>query len=166
MTTMKVARAAGSGGSVPVEACQICGNSQLETTLSLGYMPPVNQMVPAGKYRGSNRGSPPHCSIAENVNWCARPRRRSGDLPAGISTSSMTKILRDIFAELTRVSKMLGLTKDDLAIDIGSNDGVDPNFQKGGHRILGIEPPTFRKSRMNAASQRCSATSAKTLRAR
>ena len=45
MFPTKVARGAGSGGSVPVECCQICGHEKLETVLSLGYMPPVNQMV-------------------------------------------------------------------------------------------------------------------------
>ena len=44
----KVARAAGTGASVPVECCQVCGHAPLETVLSLGYMPPVNQMVPIG----------------------------------------------------------------------------------------------------------------------
>ena len=49
MFPTKVARAAGSGASVPVEACQVCGHEKLETVLSLGYMPPVNQMVPVGQ---------------------------------------------------------------------------------------------------------------------
>ena len=44
----KVARAAGSGGSVPVECCQVCGHAPLAHVLSLGYMPPVNQMVAIG----------------------------------------------------------------------------------------------------------------------
>jgi len=48
MFPAKVARAAGTGASVPVECCQICGHDKLETVLSLGYMPPVNQMVPIG----------------------------------------------------------------------------------------------------------------------
>ena len=45
MFPAKVARAAGTGASVPVECCQVCGHAPLRSVLSLGYMPPVNQMV-------------------------------------------------------------------------------------------------------------------------
>ena len=49
----KVARAAGTGASVPVECCQICGSDRLDDVLSLGYMPPVNQMVAIGEESGA-----------------------------------------------------------------------------------------------------------------
>ena len=42
-------RAAGTGGSVVVERCQVCDSPDLESVLFLGYLPPVNQMRPVGQ---------------------------------------------------------------------------------------------------------------------
>jgi hypothetical protein len=146
----KVARAAGSGGSVPVECCQVCGHAPLETVLSLGYMPPVNQMVPVGEVPRQQPWFPTtllHCEKCELVQLGLAVDPVIIFPPEYPYTSGMTKILRDNFAELyDESSKMLGLTKNDLIIDIGSNDGtLIGNFQKGGHRILGIEPTDVAK---------------------
>ncbi len=146
----KVARAAGSGGSVPVECCQICGNERLETVLSLGYMPPVNQMVPIGEVPRQLPWFPTtllYCGTCELVQLGLAVDPVIIFPPEYPYTSGMTKLLRDNFAELyAESSKLLGLTKDDLCIDIGSNDGtLISNFQKGGHRILGIEPTDVAK---------------------
>jgi hypothetical protein len=146
----KVARAAGTGASVPVECCQICGNSKLETVLSLGYMPPVNQMKPVGEPLTQLPWFPTtllYCDACELVQLGLAVDPVIIFPPEYPYTSGMTKLLRDNFAELyAESSKMLGLTKDDLCIDIGSNDGtLISNFQKGGHRILGIEPTDVSK---------------------
>ena len=150
MFPKKVARAAGSGASVPVECCQICGHASLETVLSLGYMPPVNQMVPIGEVQRQQSWFPTnllYCSNCELVQLGLAVDPVIIFPPEYPYTSGMTRILRDNFAELyAESSKMLGLTKDDLAVDIGSNDGtLISNFQKGGHRILGIEPTDVAK---------------------
>ncbi len=150
MFPKKVARAAGSGASVPVECCQICGHDPLETVLSLGYMPPVNQMVPIGEVQRQQPWFPTnllYCSNCELVQLGLAVDPVIIFPPEYPYTSGMTRILRDNFAELyAESSEMLGLAKDDLAVDIGSNDGtLISNFQKGGHRILGIEPTDVAK---------------------
>ena len=145
MRAMKVARAAGTGASVAVECCQICGHAPLDDVLSLGYMPPVNQMVPIGQQPRQQPWFPTnllHCSKCELVQLgsCVDPVIIFP--PEYPYTSGMTKLLRDNFAELyAESSAMLKLKPDDLIVDIGSNDGtLISNFQHGGHRILGIEP--------------------------
>jgi hypothetical protein len=141
----KVARAAGTAASVPVECCQICGHAPLETVLSLGYMPPVNQMVPIGQVPRQQSWFPTtllHCHNCELVQLGLAVDPTIIFPPEYPYTSGTTKLLRDNFADLQRESAaMLGLADKDLVIDIGSNDGtLLSNFKTGGQRVLGIEP--------------------------
>ncbi len=145
MRPIKVARGAGTGGSVPVECCQICGHAPLDDVLSLGYMPPVNQMVRIGAVPVQQPWFPTnllHCRNCELVQLGTVVDPVIIFPPEYPYTSGMTKLLRDNFADLHRESAaLLGLGPDDLVVDIGSNDGtLISNFQNGGHRILGIEP--------------------------
>jgi hypothetical protein len=141
----KIARAAGSGGSVPVEYCQVCGHAPLGDVLSLGYMPPVNQMVPIGTVPHQQPWFPSnllYCRSCELVQLGLAVDPAIIFPPEYPYTSGTTKLLRDNFADLQRESAaMLGLDKDDLVVDIGSNDGtLLSNFKTAGSRVLGIEP--------------------------
>src|SRR5450759_2315419 len=141
----KVARAAGTGASVPVESCQACGHAPLDDVLSLGYMPPVNQMVPIGQQPRQQPWFPTnllHCQKCDLVQLGLAVDPVIIFPPEYPYTSGTTKLLRDNFADLHRESaSMLGLGAKDLVVDIGSNDGtLLSNFQNGGHRVLGIEP--------------------------
>jgi len=141
----KVARAAGTGASVPIEGCQICGHAPLDAVLSLGYMPPVNQMVPVGRAPHQLPWFPTtllHCHNCDLVQLGLAVDPTIIFPPEYPYTSGTTKLLRDNFADLQRESAaMLGLTDNDLIVDIGSNDGtLLSNFQTGGQRVLGIEP--------------------------
>ena len=145
MRPTKVARGAGTGGSVPVECCQVCGSTQLDDVLSLGYMPPVNQMVPIGQVPRQQPWFPTnllHCRECDLVQLGLAVDPVIIFPPEYPYTSGTTKLLRDNFAELQReAAAMLGLTEKDLVVDIGSNDGtLLSNFQAGGQRVLGIEP--------------------------
>jgi len=150
MFPAKVARAAGSGASVPVECCQVCGNDRLETVLSLGYMPPVNQMVPVGEAPRQLPWFPTtllYCDRCELVQLGIAVDPVIIFPPEYPYTSGMTRVLRDNFSDLYAESaQMLALGKDDFIVDIGSNDGtLIGNFQRGGHRVLGIEPTDVAK---------------------
>jgi SAM-dependent methyltransferase len=146
----KVARAAGTGASVPVESCQVCGHAPLETVLSLGYMPPVNQMVPVGQVPRQQPWFPTdllYCGKCELVQLGLAVDPVIIFPPEYPYTSGTTKLLRDNFADLgAEAGAMLKLTPADLVIDIGSNDGtLLSNFQKAGYRVLGIEPTEVSK---------------------
>jgi SAM-dependent methyltransferase len=140
-----VARAAGTGASVPIESCQVCGHAPLDAVLSLGYMPPVNQMVTIGQVPQQLPWFPTtllHCRNCDLVQLGLAVDPAIIFPPEYPYTSGTTKLLRDNFADLQRESAaMLGLGDKDLVIDIGSNDGtLLSNFKNGGQRVLGIEP--------------------------
>jgi len=137
--------AAGSGGSVPIEVCQVCGHAPLEPILFLGYMPPVNQMRRIEEVPHEQPSYPaqlllcPNCQLAQ-LGLAVDPAIIFP--PEYPYTSGTTRILRENFADLQRETDgLLGLTASDLVIDIGSNDGtLLSNFQAAGQRVLGIEP--------------------------
>jgi C-methyltransferase C-terminal domain/Putative zinc binding domain/Methyltransferase domain len=141
----KIARAAGTGASVPVESCQVCGHEPLNTVLSLGYMPPVNQMVAIGQVPRQQPWFPTillHCPNCDLVQLSLTVDPVIIFPPEYPYTSGTTKLLRDNFAELQReATAMIELGEDDLVVDIGSNDGtLLSNFKAAGIRVLGIEP--------------------------
>jgi C-methyltransferase C-terminal domain/Methyltransferase domain/Putative zinc binding domain len=145
MHPSKVARAAGTGASVPIECCQVCGSTRLDSVLSLGYMPPVNQMVPIGQLPRQQPWFPTtllHCRDCELVQLGLAVDPVIIFPPEYPYTSGTTKLLRDNFADLALESSgLLGLKPQDLVIDIGSNDGtLLSNFKNAGYRVLGIEP--------------------------
>jgi hypothetical protein len=142
---IKVARAARTGASVPIECCQVCGHAPLDDVLSLGYMPPVNQMVQIGTVPHQQPWFPTnllHCRNCDLVQLGLAVDPAIIFPPDYPYTSGTTKLLRDNFADLHRESAaLLGLGADDLVVDIGSNDGtLLSNFKAGGYRVLGIEP--------------------------
>ena len=104
----KIARAAGSGASVPVECCQVCGHAPLADVLSLGYMPPVNQMVPIGELPRQQPWFPTHllhCAKCDLVQLGLAVDPVIIFPPEYPYTSGTTKLLRDNFAELYEIGR-------------------------------------------------------------
>jgi hypothetical protein len=138
-------RAAGTGGSVVVERCQVCDSADLESVLFLGYLPPVNQMWPIGQRPHEQPSYPAEllrCRICQLVQIGLIVDPAILFPPEYPYTSGTTRILRENFAELQRESTpLLGLRGTELIVDIGSNDGtLLENFRAAGHPVYGIEP--------------------------
>ena len=137
--------AAGTKGSVVVDLCQLCGSRDLDPVFFVGYLPPVNTMPAIGTRPEEQPAYPAQvlqckrCALVQ-LGLVVDPQILFP--PSYPYTSGTTKILRENFAEMYQeVSKLYPLKPDDLAVDIGSNDGtLLSNFKNGGHRVLGIEP--------------------------
>lgn len=145
MTGTKPRRAFGTGGSVPVETCQACGSADLESVMFVGYLPPVTTMPPVGSRLEEQPAYPAEllrcakCTLVQ-LGLVVDPKILFA--PSYPYLSGTTKLLRDDFTDLYReIQKTYPLAKDDLVVDIGSNDGtLLGNFKDGGYRVLGIEP--------------------------
>ena len=139
----------GSGTSIVVENCQICGNHKLEPIIFLGYLPPVNQLHKIGENPKEEPSYPAqllHCEKCNLVQLGLIVDPKVLFPKEYPYTSSTTKILRDNFAELYKECKTtLNLEKDDLVIDIGSNDGNLLSNFKDNHKVLGVTPEELGK---------------------
>src|SRR5687767_628154 len=138
-------RTAGTGGSVVVTVCQVCGSDDLESVLFLGYLPPVNQMRPIGQRPHEQPAYPAELLRCQNcqlvqIGLIVDPLILFP--PEYPYTSGTTKILRENFAEMQQeATSLLGLTGSELVVDIGSNDGtLLSNFYRAGHPVCGVEP--------------------------
>lgn len=135
--------------SILVTNCQICNFKPLETILFLGYMPPVNSM-PAIGARPTEQPSYP-----AELLYCARCHLVQLGLIVDPKilfpkeypyTSGTTRVLRDNFKELFEESeKLLRYSKNDLIVDIGSNDGTLLSNFKEKLKVLGITPEDIGK---------------------
>ena len=134
----------GTGGSVPIDRCQACGDPHLKSVAFFGYMPPVNEMRAVGSIPHEQPSYPlgllfcPKCELVQ-IGLSIDPIVLFP--PAYPYTSGTTRILRENFAALAReCAEVIPFVADDLVVDIGSNDGTLLSNFAGRHRVLGIEP--------------------------
>jgi hypothetical protein len=136
--------AAGTGGSIVVDRCQVCESTDLAPVIFIGYLPPVNAMPLIGTLPHEQPAYPAQvlqcrrCTLVQ-LGLVVDPAVLFP--PEYPYTSGTTKILRENFAELAQeVAALYPLSPSDLVVDIGSNDGtLLSNFASRGP-VHGIEP--------------------------
>ncbi|MDP2923746.1 MAG: class I SAM-dependent methyltransferase [Candidatus Omnitrophota bacterium] len=135
--------------SVVVKRCQVCDNPHLDPILFLGYLPAVNKMLSIGQEPHEETAYPAqllYCSRCHLVQLGLIVDARILFPPEYPYTSSTTKILRENFAELYQECiTLIDLKKNDLVVDIGSNDGNLLSNFKGNCRVLGVTPEEIGK---------------------
>jgi hypothetical protein len=128
-----------------ISACQGCGASGLDPVLDLGHHPPCDSLVPHDRLKEPEVAYPlvfcrcTACGLAQ-IDYAVEPEILFfREYPY---RTALTRLLRDHFHSLTdEATERLGLNGDDLAIDLGSNDGtLLKGFQEHGVQVLGIEP--------------------------
>lgn len=129
--------------------CQICNSRKLDPILFLGYLPPVNKFIKINTRPCQEESYPAEllfcnkCKLVQLGLIVDQKILFPFEYPY---TSSTTKILRDNFNNLFKqVKAKFDFQKDDLVIDIGSNDGnLLSNFKKD-FKVLGVTPEKIGK---------------------
>jgi hypothetical protein len=131
--------------SKPLTNCQICNSQSLTSSIFLGYIPPVNTMPLLGTPPVEETSYPLELIRCDDCGLVQIGLEVSQEVLFPESypyLSNSTRILRENFAQqYQEVLDVVGINKNELVIDIGSNDGtLLNNYLLGGHSVLGIEP--------------------------
>jgi SAM-dependent methyltransferase len=127
-----------------VTACRLCGSTKLEQVLGLESTPLANQFVDK---QGVEQEIHPlvllECQVCGHVQLSAivDPDTLFRDY---VYVSGTSPVFVDHFRDYAKQSiSRFGLEKDDLVVDIGSNDGTLLGFFKeAGMKVLGVDPAT------------------------
>lgn len=115
----------------------------------LGYLPPVNTLRKIGSTLEEEISFPAELLYCNKSKLAQLGCIVDKEILFPYSypyTSSTTKILRENFANLYKDTlKITSLSKKDLIIDIGSNDGNLLSNFKNNHKVLGVTPEKIGK---------------------
>ncbi len=132
-----------------INRCQISNSKDLKSLVFLGYLPPVNTLRKINSKISEEIFFPAEMLFSEKSKLaqlgCIVDKKIL--FPKSYPyTSSTTKILRQNFADLyNHTLSIIKLDKNDLIIDIGSNDGNLLSNFKSNHRVLGVTPEKIGK---------------------
>ncbi len=134
----------------PITRCQICNSSKLHTILDLGHQPLCDTLLTKEMLNGPEKTYPLRmvwCQTCTGVqiDYCV-----DGGVvyhPGYPYRSGISKPLADYQRMISHsLIEKYHLTKSDLVVDIGSNDGtLLSGFKKQGIRTLGVEPTNIAK---------------------
>jgi hypothetical protein len=128
-----------------VKQCQICNSANLDEFINLGFHPAVNDFFETNHKKELIETYPMpilYCKECDLIQLGIHVHPEKIFPQNYAYRSGTTKILIENFKNLTKdVQELIKFQKNDLVIDIGSNDGtLLKNFKDLGINVLGIEP--------------------------
>jgi hypothetical protein len=134
----------------PVRQCQACFSADLQTIRDFQPQPPVQAFLRAEQLDEPETHYPLsllRCDSCGLIQLGYAPPPEVVFPPEYPYQSGMTRILVEDFRDLANQTiERLGLGSDDLAVDIGSNDGtLLQGFRERGIRVVGVEPTGIAK---------------------
>lgn len=124
--------------------CRICKNEKLKTFLSLGTTPLANSFLSKEDLKKEEKRFPLELCFCDNCKLVQLTFIvPSEDMFSNyVYLSSTTKTFQKHFSEMAEhITKSFSLSKNSLAVDIGSNDGILlKGFQKSDVQVIGVEP--------------------------
>jgi len=132
-----------------IKKCQVSGSKKLKKILSLGSIPFVNDTHKINSNNLTTISAPLelyYCPMSKLVQLNIEVDKKILFPKSYPYTSSTTKILRENFLRLrNQIDKNNFLKKNDLIIDIGSNDGNLLSNFKDQYEVLGVTPENIGK---------------------
>jgi hypothetical protein len=132
-----------------IKKCRICGNDQFITVIDLG-----NQAL-SGRFPGKDDPDPPRaplvlvkCDNSQNPDACGLVQLKHSVPPLEMYTcgygyrSGINKTMSVHLADITgKAQKIVRLEKNDIVLDIGSNDGtLLKSYSRDDIRRIGMDP--------------------------
>lgn len=122
--------------------CRSCGNKHLKRVISLGYSPLANNLT--SSFDEQSDLYPLEMNYCDKCHNCqlscvVQPKKMFDNY---LYVSSTTSSFKEHFASAAKqYIKEFGLNKEDLVVDIGSNDGIALKpLMEHGIKTLGVEP--------------------------
>ncbi len=124
-------------------SCRVCGNRKLKKILNLGSTALANAFVQPSKITTRDATYPlqlvfcPECSLVQLGHVVDPSVLFSG---YHYLTSGSPVLIEHFQKEAEDIAKRYNLQKNDLAVEIGSNDGVLLSHIQDRTRVLGVDP--------------------------
>lgn len=126
------------------QSCRVCESKKLKSVINLGSTPLANAFLSKENLDSDEKYYPLEVNFCQNCSFLQLAHVVSSELLFSdyVYVSSTSQVFVKHFEDFAvNAAKKFDFKKDDLIVDIGSNDGIllKP-FKKAGFKVLGIEP--------------------------